>query len=260
MTYKTLSVSKNLIERFSYYFMVGIFLSSTFCTHAQVKIGGDSGIIDDNSILELESSDKVFVPTRMSTAQRNAISTPLEGAIIYNTDTNCLDLNKGTDTQPLWECIQGTSSNSIGGIYQGHGVVPSNTVAILSDKLTFSGDIVITGEMTAASDLRLKENVNEIKKPLDLITLLKPQSYNFKKDLSLNLPLGKQYGLIAQQVEENFPEMVSHFTTNGINNYKSVNYQSFISILIAGMQDQQQELDLLKKELNTLRDIIKEKD
>ncbi|PKG50404.1 hypothetical protein CXF54_12755, partial [Olleya sp. 1-3] len=56
---------------------------------AQVKIGDNPQTIDQNSILELESSDKALVVTRISDAEMNAI-TPLNGAIVYNTDANCL--------------------------------------------------------------------------------------------------------------------------------------------------------------------------
>ncbi|MEL0645662.1 hypothetical protein V6251_14810, partial [Olleya sp. Ti.3.14] len=56
---------------------------------AQVKIGDNPQNIDQNSVLELESTTKTLVVTRITTAQMNAI-TPLEGAIAYNTDEDCL--------------------------------------------------------------------------------------------------------------------------------------------------------------------------
>ena len=45
---------------------------------AQVKIGDNPNLIDNSSVLELESIDKAFVLTRVTTAQMNAI-TPLNG-------------------------------------------------------------------------------------------------------------------------------------------------------------------------------------
>ena len=56
---------------------------------AQVKIGDNPQTIDQNSILELESPNKVLVVTRITNAEMNAI-TPLNGAIVYNTDEDCL--------------------------------------------------------------------------------------------------------------------------------------------------------------------------
>ena len=82
-------------------------LSMTMISYAQIKIGGDPETIDDGSILELESTTSAFIPPRMTTAQRDAIPTPLRGAIIFNIETECLEINKGTDEVPIWECIEG---------------------------------------------------------------------------------------------------------------------------------------------------------
>lgn len=57
---------------------------------AQVKVGNNPTSIDASAELEVESSAKGFLPPRMTTAQRNAISNPAEGLTIYNTDANCL--------------------------------------------------------------------------------------------------------------------------------------------------------------------------
>ncbi|VXB12526.1 beta strand repeat-containing protein [Maribacter litoralis] len=61
----------------------------SFCVSAQVKIGQNPNTIHSASIVELESTDKAFVLTRLSTAQMQAI-TPLNGAVVYNTDTQCV--------------------------------------------------------------------------------------------------------------------------------------------------------------------------
>ncbi|MDP2527675.1 beta strand repeat-containing protein [Maribacter dokdonensis] len=67
----------------------------SFCATAQVKIGQNPNTIHSASIVELESSDKAFVLTRLSTAQMQAI-TPLNGAVVYNTDTQCVHYFNGT--------------------------------------------------------------------------------------------------------------------------------------------------------------------
>lgn len=45
-----------------------------------------------------KSTDKGFLPPRMTTAERDAIASPAEGLTIYNTEYNCLQYFKGT----LW--------------------------------------------------------------------------------------------------------------------------------------------------------------
>ncbi len=67
---------------------------------SQVKVGDNINTIDAASILELESLDKVFVLTRMNAAQMNVI-TPLNGALVYNTDERCLFVFEGT----IWKSL-----------------------------------------------------------------------------------------------------------------------------------------------------------
>ncbi|MGB5227794.1 MAG: hypothetical protein WBN55_05985, partial [Eudoraea sp.] len=55
----------------------------------QIKIGDNPQNIDASSVLELESSGRVLVITRINTQQMNSI-VPLQGAVIYNTDEQCL--------------------------------------------------------------------------------------------------------------------------------------------------------------------------
>ncbi|TVZ08990.1 hypothetical protein JM80_1501 [Cellulophaga sp. RHA_52] len=82
----------------------GLFLSTCLFTsiQAQVKIGENPENLHFNSVLELESTSKALVITRMSTLQMNAI-TPLNGAVIYNTDTRCLHYYNDTEWINLCE-------------------------------------------------------------------------------------------------------------------------------------------------------------
>ena len=85
-------------------FVLAVILFSTDLS-AQLKLGGDPNTIDDGSILELESTNQGFVMTRMTTAERNTIPTPLTGMIIFNTEENCVQVNLGPPENPFWECL-----------------------------------------------------------------------------------------------------------------------------------------------------------
>jgi uncharacterized protein (TIGR02145 family) len=66
--------------------------------NAQVGIGTTTP--DASSILDVDASpanDKGFLPPRLTTAQRDAIATPAEGLMIYNTENNCLETWNATD-------------------------------------------------------------------------------------------------------------------------------------------------------------------
>jgi len=81
------------MKRISFILILG--LCFNFSLEAQVKIGDNPQNIDAASVLELESSDKVLVITRVTTAQMNAI-TPLQGALVYNTDLQSVHYYDGT--------------------------------------------------------------------------------------------------------------------------------------------------------------------
>ncbi|MDO6473748.1 hypothetical protein, partial [Maribacter sp. 1_MG-2023] len=91
----------------------------SFCVNAQVKIGENPNIIDSASIVELESTDKAFVLTRLTTAQMQAIS-PLNGAVVYNTDTQCVHYYNGL----IWTNLcDGNSSSSFAFNDNGDGTI-----------------------------------------------------------------------------------------------------------------------------------------
>ncbi|MDT0608614.1 hypothetical protein, partial [Croceitalea rosinachiae] len=62
---------------------------------SQVKIGDNPQNIDASSVLELESASRVLVITRLSASEMNSI-TPLRGALVYNTDEQCVFYYNGS--------------------------------------------------------------------------------------------------------------------------------------------------------------------
>jgi hypothetical protein len=131
----------------------------------------------------------------------------------------------------------------------------------------FNGDVNINGTLTVTtygpSDQNLKTNIDSINNALSIIKQLKPKTFFFDtlNTHNLNLPSQKQYGLIAQQVETILPELVSSTTkiaeydslgniTNPAYTYKTLNYNSFIAILMKGLQEQQSKIDSLKAKTN----------
>lgn len=56
---------------------------------SNVGIGTDTP--DPSAKLEINSTGKGFLPPRMSTTDRQAIASPAEGLIIYNTSTDCIN-------------------------------------------------------------------------------------------------------------------------------------------------------------------------
>ncbi|WP_297765680.1 hypothetical protein [uncultured Muriicola sp.] len=78
-------------------------LSTTL--YSQIKIGDNPQNLDPASVLELESTNRVFVITRITTVEMNAIN-PLQGAMIYNTDEQCLYYFDGTEWINLCDALR----------------------------------------------------------------------------------------------------------------------------------------------------------
>lgn len=86
-----------------------------FCSYygfSQVGIGTTNP--DDSSIFHVESDDKGVLIPRLTTTERNAIATPANGLIIYNTTEDKFEYNSGTPAVPAWVQINSGSSTYIG--------------------------------------------------------------------------------------------------------------------------------------------------
>lgn len=94
---------------------------------------------------------------------------------------------------------------------------------------------------TYTSDRSLKKNIATIKSPLTKILQLRGVTFNWKKDNSPSV------GLIAQEVETVFPELVTQ--SNGI---KSVQYGNLVAPLIEAVKEQQKEIDNLNGRIKVL--------
>lgn len=95
-----------------YVLLAGAILAATIQTQAQTKIGG-SGAPDNSAMLEVTGgagNNKGILPPRLTTVQRDAISLPATGLMIYNTTTNQLQVNTGTPAAPIW-AIPGSNSS-----------------------------------------------------------------------------------------------------------------------------------------------------
>lgn len=58
------------------------------------NVGINTGTPDASALLDLSSATTGTLITRMTTAQRNAISSPAEALLIFNTDTKCFNVYK----------------------------------------------------------------------------------------------------------------------------------------------------------------------
>lgn len=110
--------------------------------------------------------------------------------------------------------------------------------------LMVDGNIEITGELTDASDIRLKDEVRglgERGSMLERIRAIQPVSFKMKRGDGRT-----EFGVIAQELEEVFPELVA--TDNSQGGFKSVNYTGLIAPLISAAQELDRSNEALRFE------------
>ncbi len=107
---------------------------------AQIKIGENPEVLHPASVLELESTSRVLVITRMNTVQMESI-TPLQGAMVYNVDTECVHFFDGT--QWINPCDQPDEQT-----FSTDPIVNANpTIVITEDGTNFNFEVgMIRGE------------------------------------------------------------------------------------------------------------------
>ena len=108
----------------------------------------------------------------------------------------------------------------------------------------FDGTTTIAGDLNVNSDARLKANIISLGSTLSKLLQIDGKSYTMKMDESEK----QKIGLLAQDIEKVFPELVSE--SHGV---KSVNYQGLVPVLINALKEQdammkEQESKYLKQE------------
>ncbi|WP_431136813.1 tail fiber domain-containing protein [Psychroserpens mesophilus] len=109
------------------------------------------------------------------------------------------------------------------------------------------GNVTVGGAIVHASDRRLKKDIEDLPYGIAEILNIKPKQYYWKNRSETN---HKSFGLIAQDVQKIFPELV--LTRDDKDQTLSVNYTELIPILINAIQEQQDVIDNYKKELSKL--------
>ena len=71
--------------------IVAVAISYSYTANAQVSINTDGTNPLASAMLDVKSTDKGFLPPRMTKSERDAIISPTDGLVIFNTTSNCLN-------------------------------------------------------------------------------------------------------------------------------------------------------------------------
>lgn len=108
-----------------------------------------------------------------------------------------------------------------------------------SDLSNVSNVGVLTAtDFNSTSDISLKENIKTLENPIEQVMKLNGVSFDWKESGSSSI------GVIAQELEEVFPELVK------TGEIKTVNYNGLIGVLIEAVKEQQKQIEELKSLIN----------
>jgi len=167
---------------------------------------------------------------------------------IYYLGASNYNALQGTDT---WLRLNNAGSFSSGVYTPGFmridgGLASGATAGNGAGTFTATGSIY-GGAFYYNSDARLKKNITPLTDSLVKITSLTPVSFNWINTTTLSNQT--QIGLIAQDVEKQFPELVH---TDNVTGMKSVEYGNMVAPLIEAVKEQQKEIVALQARVDQL--------
>jgi len=108
-----------------------------------------------------------------------------------------------------------------------------------------NGDMWIKGSLSEGSDRRLKEDIAPLNNSISNLRQLNGVSFRWKD--SENMGDKKHNGLIAQDVEKVYPELVGEN-----EGYKTLNYNGIIPVLVEAVKEQQKIIEALQNRIEAL--------
>jgi hypothetical protein len=177
--------------------------------------------------MHIDSSGNLLVGTTTSSLTSG-------DGFVFTPDANVAGAKTGyaTDTQTCWNMY-------------------SNGAAAYRFYVGWGGTVFATNTtISAISDQRLKENIQDLDAGLDKIMALKPRQFDWKEGKGKNVKGDR--GFIAQEFEQVFPDLIDEWkdpAPESEDPYKSVR-ADLIPVLVKAIQEQQAIIDSLKSRLD----------
>ena len=142
-------------------------------------------------------------------------------------------------------------------------IVYTITSLCLALVLTVVTTTTFAQNITNLPDSDIKTNVSAIDSPLKSILALEPRKFEYRTTQYnyLKLPVGTQYGFVAEEFGQVFPSLVyrkAYSYMSGKNRYltanvNTINTEALIPVLVGALKQQQQQIDQLRAELDVLK-------
>jgi molybdopterin-binding protein len=103
------------------------------------------------------------------------------------------------------------------------------------------------------SDRSTKQNITDLNTGISTIMKLRPVSFEYRDEYKKQFGKGTQIGFIAQDIQEVLPNSV-YYNTAGVTKGKmGYNEIDLVPLLVSAMQEQQKQIEQLKKEIKKLK-------
>ena len=227
----------------------------------EIYHNGSQTIMDDTGTGSLEVRTNQFslgtaggTASMLSATQGGAVELYHNNNKMFSTTTNGCQV----EADRRFEIVNGSSwSGEVVGKIEHHSnsmyhqyntsFITRNSSGTNTLTIDSSGNGTFTGNVTAFSDNRLKEDVKTIENALDKVSKLRGVEYT-RKDTQ-----AREIGVIAQEVKEVVPELVnienlkSDINPDGIEDMHTMKYGNTVSLLIEAIKELKAEVEELKK-------------
>ena len=225
--------------------------SYTFGSNAFTSYSNHTGLYDTVGSAQAVNDriDTEIIPS--IDTKLDASVNPIKGATVSNdtitfTRSDNTTFSVTTSDANTWRPIDSTPTNGATGDSISSDWAYDNVRLFSNGGQNLAGSFTATGDITAFSDIRVKENIQDLEGSLDKVSQLRGVSYN---------KIGseeKSIGVIAQEIKEVLPEVVKE----GEDGMLSVAYGNITAVLIEAIKEQQDIISQLEERIVDLENRI----
>ena len=208
------------------------FVANEHIDHSSVSITGTAGLagggnITTNRSLTLDTGSNTF--TEGITEVLNDLEVQ-SGSMSTETLQSVTNNGATSSAQITFTNATDSTSKTTGAVVISGGLGVNNTINAGGDVIAF-----------ASSDERLKDNIKPIENPLEVISQISGNTFDWNSEKQ-NIYNGKDYGVIAQEIQKVMPELVDTRDSG----YLAVKYDKIVPLLIVSIKELKKEIEELK--------------
>lgn len=204
-------------------------------------IGGNSGASGaGNAVLKFQQTG-VGERMRIDSAGNVGIgtTTPIRPLTINNGEMSLVAYTGNNTAFFNVSDVNGSNGNTQSLVIRGLGTGGSADVNLTSISL-HAATTYYTGALTSSSDIRLKENIQPIENIMPKIENLRGVTFDWINP-QMRKEQGRQLGVIAQEVEKEFPELVKEVdnpdSKSTLKKIKTVDYSHLSAVVLQAIKE-----------------------